>query len=81
MKTLRRMTMLAISLTAASFAHAQTENGLGIGVIIGEPTGLSIKKCIGNDRAIDVGVAWSFSENASLHVLVDDLIHRVDLLS
>ena len=81
MKRLRTVAILAFSVAALSTAHAQPKDGLGIGIIIGEPTGLSLKKWIGNDRAIDAGIAWSFSENESLHLHADYLFHRFDLLS
>ena len=71
---------MVFSVTILSTAHAQTKEGFGVGLIIGEPTGLSLKKWIGNDRAIDAGIAWSFSENDSLHIHADYLLHRSDIL-
>lgn len=35
-------------------------DGLGIGISVGEPTGLSIKKFISGSDAIQAGLAWSF---------------------
>ncbi|MBN1625396.1 MAG: DUF3996 domain-containing protein [Deltaproteobacteria bacterium] len=76
--------ILAVIMTAIIFvcgtAQAESKDGFGIGFIIGEPTGLSMKKWIGNDRAIDLGIAWSFSENNSFHLHADYLFHRFDLL-
>jgi len=59
----------------------EADERLGIGVILGEPTGLSAKKWISDDRAIDAGVAWSFSENASLQFHSDYLIHKYGVLT
>jgi hypothetical protein len=73
--------LLTFSIVALGTAHAEPKNGLGIGIIIGEPTGLSLKKWISNDRAIDGGIAWSFSENDSMHLHGDYLIHRFDLFA
>jgi hypothetical protein len=48
---------------------------LGAGVIIGEPTGLSLKQWIGQGRAVDLAAAWSFVDNAAFHVHMDYLFH------
>jgi len=53
---------------------------LGVGIIIGEPTGLSLKKWIDEEHAFDAGVAWSFSGNNSLHFHADYLVHRFGVL-
>lgn len=73
--------MLCTVLTAPK-VMAQTSNGdFGLGVILGEPTGLSAKLYMGNSRAVDFGAAWSFGNNASMHLHADYLIHRFDLIS
>lgn len=80
MKTL--MSLVVVSgLMVSGLAQAQDQGrrDLGVGAMVGEPTGLSVKKWLGNDRAIDAGVAWSFSENESLHVHADYLFHRYDV--
>lgn len=58
--------------------HAQDD--LGLGVIVGEPTGLSLKYWLSDDRAFDAAVAWSFSENDSFQFHADYLIHNFDLI-
>ncbi|MCK4431244.1 MAG: hypothetical protein KAW19_08060, partial [Candidatus Aminicenantes bacterium] len=47
---------------------AAQESGFGLGIILGEPTGISFKNWIGSRTAIDGGVAWSFGNNDSLHL-------------
>ena len=81
MRRFKTIALLVFSIALMSNAYAQPKNDLGVGIIIGEPTGLSLKKWIGNDRAIDAGIAWSFSENDSLHIHADYLLHRFDLIS
>ncbi len=62
-------------------AQAQTSAGdFGIGVIIGEPTGLSAKYYTGGNNAFDFGLAWSFGRHANFHAHADYLIHRFDLI-
>jgi hypothetical protein len=53
---------------------------LGIGAILGEPTGLSVKYWLSNRNAVDGGVAWSFSERDSFHLHADYLFHNFDWL-
>ena len=72
---------IALSITIAGNACAQGKDGLGIGVIVGEPTGLSLKNWITGTRALAAGIAWSFSDNASLHLHGDYLVHRFDRVS
>jgi hypothetical protein len=57
---------------AAGSAHAQSSE---IGIIIGEPTGLSAKFWTGGRTAADFGVAWSFSGSGSIHLHSDYLLH------
>lgn len=60
-------------------AQAQ-QDGFGVGVIVGEPTGLSLKGWLNNTRAVDAGLAWSFSENDSMQFHADYLIHDFNML-
>jgi hypothetical protein len=62
------------------FSKAQVNNqqksGLGLGVILGEPTGASVKYWLGNNSAFDVGAAWSLTDrNEALHMHTDFLWH------
>lgn len=74
--TIAKIIILVFSLTAS--AQAQQEKNLGVGVILGEPSGLTINKFIAPSRSIDLGVGWSFAENESLHLHADYLFHRFD---
>ena len=55
------------------------ETGFGAGVILGEPTGISLKNWLADNTAVDFGIAWSFANNGSLHLHVDFLVHNFDL--
>ncbi|MCH8495173.1 MAG: hypothetical protein LAT57_06010 [Balneolales bacterium] len=74
--------IVAIALLAGpQQTQAQTSNGdFGLGVILGEPTGVSAKLFLGESRAFDFGAAWSFGNNSSMHLHADYLIHRFDLI-
>lgn len=61
---------------ALSFGIAEAKDyGLGIGVIVGEPTGLSLKKWVSDKNAVDAAIAWSFAENPSFQFHMDYLVH------
>lgn len=55
------------------------EKGFGIGIILGEPTGISFKNWTSSQTAVDGGLAWSFTHNGSLHLHVDYLVHNFNL--
>jgi hypothetical protein len=55
-------------------AQAQDE-GFGLGVILGEPTGISGKLWTGQKTAVDGAVAWSFEKESSMHLHGDFLHH------
>jgi hypothetical protein len=50
------------------------ERDFGLGVIVGEPTGLSFKKWMTKTAAIDAAAAWSFVDD-SFHIHADYLLH------
>ena len=54
-------------------------DGFGLGVMVGEPTGISLKKWLGDGQAIDAAGAWSFSEEDSFHLHADYLKHNFSL--
>lgn len=56
------------------------QNGdIGLGIILGEPTGLSAKLWTGKTRAFDAGAAWSFVSGGFFQVHGDLLFHNFDL--
>ena len=55
-------------------------NSFGIGIILGEPTGLSLKFWTSYSTAIDVAAAWSFIKGSAVHLHADYLLHSFDLI-
>lgn len=51
---------------------------LGVGGMIGSPTGFSIKQWTSRKSAIVLGAAWSMSRNPGIHLHGDILRHRSD---
>ncbi len=63
-------------------AEAQRNSGdFGIGIILGEPTGITPKLWTGANSAIAGAVSWSFSKDASIHLHADYQIHNFSLIN
>lgn len=52
------------------------DSGFGLGIIAGEPTGLSAKVWTTDHTALDAALAWSFVGHGFLRLHSDLLIHR-----
>ncbi len=57
------------------------DRGFGLGIILGEPTGVSFKKWVGRREAFDVAVAWSFEGEGAIHIHADYLFHNFRLFN
>lgn len=69
--------ILATLLVTLSPAAAE-EKRFGLGLIVGEPTGLSANYLLGQDNAIDLAVAWNVSGNNDFVLHADYLWYRHD---
>ncbi|MDR9468495.1 DUF3996 domain-containing protein [Marinospirillum sp.] len=67
-------------LLAVLVAPVTSAQNLGVGLIVGEPTGLSIKKWLDSKHALDLGLGWSSSGSDSFHLHGDYLFHQYGLL-
>jgi hypothetical protein len=77
LKAIRSIAAVAAFCTAfAANADARTQDGLGIGVIVGEPTGLSFKKWTDDTHAFDGALAFSLTNGNNFQVHADYLIHE-----
>jgi hypothetical protein len=57
------------------------EKGWGLGIILGEPTGVSFKKWLNKKHAIDAAAAWSFGSEDAFHLHGDYLFHNRNLIN
>lgn len=76
---MKKITIVAL-LAIFSLGMSAQDKGLGLGLIFGEPTGLSAKLWTSERTALDAAVAWSFSGVGWLHVQADFLMHNYDLI-
>jgi hypothetical protein len=70
--------LLLAAVTFYGSAAAQ-DSGFGLGIILGEPTGLSLKQWVNDNAAIDGAIAWSFGEHDALHLHANYLVHNFTL--
>ena len=77
---MKRYTLCMIIVFAlfTSTVFAQ-EGRFGLGIIAGEPTGVSAKYWLSSNSAIDVVAAWSFDDGDSFQLHGDYLFHQLNL--
>ncbi|MBN3035633.1 MAG: hypothetical protein JW861_08605 [Bacteroidales bacterium] len=68
---------LATGLCFSAFAQ---KDGFGVGIIVGEPTGVAFKHFLDNRSAVDAAAAYSFVDDAAFQFHVDYLIHHFGLI-
>ena len=56
-------------------------DGFGVGVILGEPTGLSAKLWLSEKTAVDGALAWSLWYGGAVHIHADFLWHSFNLIN
>jgi hypothetical protein len=72
------MAVAALTLAVPAVAGDNAE-GFGLGLMLGEPSGLSAKMWTGTRNALDGGLAWSTSKNSGAAAHVDYLWHVHDM--
>ncbi len=74
----RFITVLAVASLFVTDLYAQ--DGLGVGAIVGEPSGVSVKYWIDKNNAFDAAFAWSLADNSPFQIHADYLIHGASLI-
>jgi len=76
LRTVLFLAILFVFLSLANNTYAQYRSGsTELGVILGEPTGISIQVWQSGRTAIDGALAWSFGRDDKLHLHADYLKH------
>lgn len=71
----KRLIATIVLLSGATLSAAAQQKGFGLGIIVGEPTGISAKGWVSNTNAVDLGLAWWFHWQGNIHVHADYLWH------
>jgi hypothetical protein len=72
--------VIVLIIFIATNALALERKKFGVGVIVGEPTGITIKYMLDDKSAIDAGVGWETSGDNEFHIYGDYLYHMNDLI-
>ncbi|MBA4313218.1 MAG: hypothetical protein C0417_11375 [Chlorobiaceae bacterium] len=78
MKYLKLIILSSILFISINYSYGQ-DRGFGLGIMIGEPTGINGKGWLTHRSAIDAGLAWSLVHRTSLHIHVDYLMHSFNV--
>lgn len=78
------LAFLALLFVSVSSVQAQpkgTEGDKGLGIIIGDPTGVSFKAWLNSKHAFDLALAWTVERNDALHIHGSYLYHNNDFFN
>lgn len=73
--------MLATLVLLTPVDGRTADNNFGLGIMVGEPTGISFKSWQTSSTAIDGGIGWGFGKDGFFNVHADYLIHRSQALN
>ncbi len=71
---------LAGTTSAQSDANESGYKHVGLGFIVGEPTGIDLKIFFNKRNAVEFALAWSLSDEDEMHIQGDYLWHKYDLI-
>jgi hypothetical protein len=76
---MKKIYLIVLLATLISPIYAQYR-GFGLGIILGEPTGISAKLTTNHISALDFAAAWSFKDQGHLLLQVDHIWQNFDLI-
>lgn len=68
-----------ITISVNTVSYAQETDGVGIGFMVGEPTGLTLKSWTSGNNALALGVAWSVGRYDAFTIQGDYLWHNFNV--
>jgi hypothetical protein len=72
---MRRLLLLIALLALLGTAGTWAIGNFGLGIIMGQPTGLAAKQWMGVNTSLDAAVAWSFLHQGALYFHTDLQFH------
>ena len=75
------MALIVLVIIAGSSAAETQDFDFGVGIIVGEPTGIDFKKHLTRANAIEAAAAWSLSGDNHFHIQADYLRHNYDIIN
>ena len=75
MHVVRFLLLLTLLSSVPCTVSLSQEKGLGAGIVLGEPTGITVKSWLNTVNAWDAGLAWSFVRETNVDLHADYLWH------
>lgn len=72
--------LYAMLVASGAASAGSNTSDFGLGLMVGEPTGLSAKVWTGSTNAFDFGLAWSTSKHSSVAIHGDYVRHKFDAI-
>ena len=72
--------LIAVFVLITNFSYSQNK-GFGLGIVLGEPTGLSAKLWTSSSNALDFAAAWSFQGDGHMLLQTDYVWHSFNLIN
>jgi len=72
--SMKKIILLFVIIFGISIS-AEAQSKFGLGIIAGEPTGISAKMKLTDESFVDGAVGWSFAKYSSVHIHADYLIN------
>ena len=63
----------------AGLSFGESKHNVGLGIILGEPTGISFKMWSSETVGFDAGAAWSFVDSSFFQIHGDMLFHNYNI--
>jgi hypothetical protein len=77
-----KKTLVTLLVCVAVLSAKAQESGFGLGIMLGEPTGLSAKVWTGGDNALAFGLAWGgLGRGGYFHAHGDYLFHNFNVIN
>lgn len=73
------VSFMLLAIVLCGVAQAQSK-GFGLGIILGEPTGISFKHWTGHNTALAGAAAWAFGRQNAFHLHLDYIFHNFRLI-
>jgi len=75
-----KLVIVFLFILIAANASAFERNKFGLGVVAGDPTGITAKYMINNDFGIDTTVGWDTSGDDEFYISADYVLHLYNLI-
>jgi len=76
----KKILYILLLIILSNILFAAKPGKFGLGIILGDPTGLNCKIWQSDRIACDAALAWSFGKEGSVHIHADYLIHSYEII-